>query len=324
MKFGIWVEPESVNPDSDLYRAHPDWIYRYLNQEPVQLRNQYLLNLSLPQVQEYLKKVLHDLLSGNEIDFLKWDMNRVITDPQSAFGDAGKSLWHAHVKALYDLWSFVRNNFPHVEMETCSGGGGRIDTGILRYAEQGWPSDNTDPYTRLFIQEGFTQFYPSIAMTCWVTDSPGGDSPKGEGWARRPLSYRFHSAMCGGLGIGADISRFSGEELEECAAWIKSYKNWRHIVQHGDLYRLLSPRSGHFTALEYVARDGNEALLFLFVSDMPTDEILPPVRLRGLDANSRYLLDSGEKFSGSTLMNAGLRPDLRGNYASKVIHLKKL
>ena len=317
MKFGIWVEPESVNPDSGLYRAHPNWIYRYPNQEPVQLRNQYLLNLSLPQVRDYLKDMLHGLLSDNNIDFIKWDMNRAVTDPQSAIGNAGKSLWYAHVEAVYSLWKSIRESFPHVEMETCSGGGGRIDLGILHYAEQSWPSDNTDPYTRLLIQEGFTQLYPPTIMMCWVTDSPGGE------WSKRPLSYRFHSAMCGGLGIGADISKFRKEELEECAFWIKKYKRWRHIIQHGDLYRLKSPRQGNFSALEYVSADKEEALVFLFANSLKTDEILPSVRLLGLDKDSRYLLDSGEAFAGATLMNAGLWANLCGDFASRVIYLKK-
>lgn len=319
MRFGIWVEPESVNPDSDLYRAHPDWIYRYPNAEPLTLRNQYLLNMNLPAVQDYLKKMLRDLLSNCNITFVKWDMNRVITDPQSVVDGAGKSLWYGHVKAVYALWEYVRENFPHVEMETCSGGGGRIDLGILRYAEQSWPSDNTDPYTRLFIQEGFTQFYPALAMMCWVTDSPGGDD-----WSKRPFAYRFHSAMCGGLGIGSDITKFSEKQLEESAFWIKRYKEWRHIVQHGELYRLLSPREGHISAVEYVSVNGEEALLFVFANGLTTDEGVPPVRLRGLDANARYSVDNGAALAGSTLMNAGLQPGIKGDFASRVVHIKKV
>ena len=319
MRFGIWVEPEAINPDSNLYRMHPDWIYRYPNREPLQLRNQYLLNMSLPPVQKYLQGMLHDLLSGNDISFIKWDMNRVITDPQSAADGTGKALWHGHVQALYALWRYIRENFPHVEMETCSGGGGRIDLGILRYAEQTWPSDNTDPYTRLFIQEGFTQFYPPIAMMCWVTDSPGG--PR---WSERPLRYRLHSAMCGALGIGANIMKFSDEELAECGAWIKRYKQWRHIVQRGDLYRLLSLREGRVAAVEYLSRDKSEVLLLVFANGLTTDELLSPLRLQGLDPHGRYRLESGKTLAGSTLMNAGIRLELTGDFASQALYLKKL
>ena len=319
MRFGIWVEPESVNPDSDLYRSHPDWIYRYPHEEPVQLRNQYLLNMSLPEVQQYLKGMLHSLLTDHDISFIKWDMNRVITDPQSMADGVGKTLWHSHVKALYALWEDIRTSFPHVEMETCAGGGGRIDLGILRYANQSWPSDNTDPYTRLQIQEGFTQFYPANAMMCWVTESPGGEQ-----WAKRPLTYRFHSAMCGSLGIGSDIGKLSEEEMEEYAFWISQYKQYRHIVQEGELYRLLSPGCHPYSAVEYVSKDKEEALVFLFLNSLMTDKLIPPVQLRGLDADARYTLSSGEQLQGSTLMRAGLPFGFGGDFASRLIHLKRL
>lgn len=319
MKFGLWVEPESVNPDSDLFRAHPDWIYRYPNAEPVQLRNQYLLNISLPQVQQYVKNALFQLLSAHDIDFIKWDMNRVLTDPYSLPDGKGKALWYEHVRAIYTLWDDLRQSFPHLEMETCSGGGGRMDLGILRYAEQAWPSDNTDPYTRLFIQHGFTQFYPPIAMTCWVTDSPGGSE-----WFKRPLAYRFHSAMCGGLGIGADISKFSDEALEESAHWIGQYKKWRPIIQHGELYRLIPPHEGAVSALQYLAADGAQALVFVFANHMATDDIGPVLRLKGLDPDARYQIEGLGSYAGCTLMNAGLHCTLRGDFASRVLHLKKL
>lgn len=319
MKFGIWVEPESVNPDSDLYRSHPDWIYRYPNQEPVQLRNQYLLNMSLPQVQAYLKEMLYNLLNDNDIDFIKWDMNRVITDPQSAASDAGKSLWYDHVEAVYSIWEYLRDQFPDVELETCSGGGSRIDLGILRYAEQSWTSDNTDPYSRLFIQEGYTQFYPPMAMMCWVTSSPGESDP----WADRSLSYRFHSSMCGGLGMGMDITKLSQDEMDECAHWISQYKKWRHIVQYGSLYRLLSPRDGHISSVEYVSEDESEALLFVFANGLTTYEQNFPIHLQGLDPKARYIINDKEELSGSTLMNAGLSVKLRGDYVSDIIHFRK-
>lgn len=319
MDFGIWVEPESVNPDSDLYRSHPDWIYRYPTEEPVQLRNQYLLNMSLPAVQQYLKTMLLGLLRDNDIAFIKWDMNRVITDPYSLPDGAGRSLWYSHVQAVYTLWEELRESFPHVELETCSGGGGRIDLGILRYAEQSWPSDNTDPYTRLKIQEGFTQFYPANAMMCWVTESPGGEQ-----WAKRSVAYRFHSSMCGGLGIGSDIGKLSEDELEEYAFFISQYKQWRHIVQQGALYRLLSPRCNPYSAVEYVTEDRQEALVFLFVNSPMTDRLMPPVRLQGLDPQARYLLDSGEQIQGSTLMRAGIPFGFDGDFQSKVLYLKKV
>jgi alpha-galactosidase len=319
MKFGIWVEPESVNPDSELYRSHPDWIYRYPDVQPLALRNQYLLNLSLAPVREYLWDMLYDLLSRHDISFLKWDMNRAVTDMQSLNDGKGKELWYGHVKAVYGLMDELRKAFPGVSVEACSGGGGRVDLGILRYADQAWPSDNTDPYTRLFIQEGFSQFYPPAAMMCWVTDSPGGKE-----WSKRPLAYRFHSAMCGSLGIGADISKFSEEELEECACLIKQYKAWRHIIQNGELYRLIPPGGGPASAVQYVTTDRSETLVFLFINHPATDAVSRIIRLQGLCHDVRYITDTGETYAGSTLMNAGLCCPLGGDFASRVVYLKRL
>lgn len=318
MKFGIWVEPESVNPDSDLYRSHPDWIYRYPDAKPITLRNQYLLNLSLAPVREYLWDMLYDLLSNHDISFLKWDMNRAVTDMHSLADGKGRELWYGHVKAVYGLLEELRRAFPSLTVEACSGGGGRMDLGILRYTEQAWPSDNTDPYTRLFIQEGFSQFYPPAAMMCWVTDSPGGKE-----WSKRPLAYRFHSAMCGSLGIGADISKFSEEELEESANLIKQYKAWRHIIQSGELYRLISPGEGLASAVQYVSSDRNETLVFLFVNHPSTDAVSRILRLQGLNSEARYIADTGETYAGSTLLNAGLCCPLEGDFASRVVHLKR-
>jgi alpha-galactosidase len=319
MKFGIWVEPESVNSDSELYRSHPDWIYRYPDAQPLTLRNQYLLNLSLGPVREYLWNMLHDLISTHDISFLKWDMNRAVTDMQSLHDGKGKKLWYGHVKAVYGLLEELRKAFPNLDIEACSGGGGRVDLGILRYAEQVWPSDNTDPYTRLFIQEGFTQFYPPAAMMCWVTDSPGGKD-----WSKRPLAYRFHSAMCGSLGIGADISKFSEEELEECSCFIKQYKAWRLIIQNGELYRLIPPGEGPATAVQYVSSNRSETLVFVFVNHPSTDAVNRMIKLQGLSHEVRYLSDTGETYAGSTLMNAGLCCSLEGDFASRVVYLKRL
>ncbi len=318
MKFGIWVEPESVNPDSELYRSHPDWIYRYPDAKPLTLRNQYLLNLSLAPVREYLWSMLYDLLSNHDISFLKWDMNRAVTDMQSLPDGKGKDLWYGHTKAVYGLLEELRKAFPNLAVETCSGGGGRVDLGILRYAVEAWPSDNTDPYTRLFIQEGFSQFYPPAAMMCWVTDSPGGKE-----WSRRPLDYRFHSAMCGSLGIGADISKFSEEELAECACFIKQYKAWRHIIQNGELYRLIPPDNGPVSAVQYVSNDRNEALVFLFVNHPSTDMVGRMIRLQGLTRDAKYITDTGITYTGSTLLNAGLCCPLEGDFVSRVVFLKQ-
>lgn len=326
MDFGIWLEPEAVNPDSDLYRAHPDWIYRYADHEPLQARNQYVLNITLPEVQTYLLDSITTLLKAHHITYIKWDMNRAITDMDGRGEETPQSLWHKHVQALYRIWAYIRSEFPNVELETCSGGGGRIDLGIFRYADQCWTSDNTDPYDRLFIQEGYTQFYPPSAMMCWVTDTHRSEHGDKEQWGHRDLTYRFHSAMCGGLGIGSDIDLFHQEELDMCRTLITQYKEIRETVQEGDLYRLLSPRGSCTAAVEYVSQNKNEAVTFVFQQSQP---LFQPqhrlLRLQGLDPAAHYrLMDEHTVHSGNDLMEIGLPIDLHGEMKSRMIHLVKV
>ena len=314
MGFGIWVELESVNPDSDLYRSHPEWIYQIPLREPALRRNQYLLNLSLPAVQEYLKQSLRRLLKNQAITFLKWDMNRPITD-----WGLDPSQWRKHTEALYDLWEMIRVEFPHVELECCAGGGGRVDFGALHWADEFWPSDNTDPYERLFIQEGYTQFYPPRAMMCWVTDTP----PNALKTGRDSLRYKFHVAMQGGLGIGADISKFTKEEAEACKQYINQYKQIRQVIQRGTLYRLRSPHEHDFSAVSYVSEDQQTVVVFGYMIGRRFGDPLPLVCLKGLSPHARYLVDRQKSMSGLTLMNAGLRMSLQGDFDSCVIVLRR-
>ena len=172
MQFGIWVEPEMVNPDSDLYRAHPDWIYHFPTRPRTEARNQLIVNLGRDDVQDHLFDALDGLLSENDISFVKRDMNRPFSEPgwPEAPGGRDREVWVRHVRGLYELLGRLRERRPQVDFESCSGGGGRADLGILRPAEQVWTSDNTDPHDRLFIQEGFSMAYPARAMACWVAD----------------------------------------------------------------------------------------------------------------------------------------------------------
>ena len=322
MDFGIWVEPESVNPDSDLYRNHPDWVYRFENREPLQGRNQYTLNISKPEVREFILDFMTKLLGENrDITFIKWDMNKTLTDVSAGDTAADKELWYRHVKTLYGIWEELRSRFPHVEFETCSGGGSRVDLGILRYADQCWPSDNTDAYSRLSIQEGFSYFYAPRIMTAWVTDASSGDGRKFE----RPYSYRFHSAMMGMLGIGANISRFSDGTLEEFAQWIAAYKEIRETIQYGAQYRLSSLRESPLHAVEYVSGDGKEIVVFAFHQGFAYDAPEPRVHLRGLEPERIYRVEGMEgEFHGSTLMNAGLETGLGGDFDSRMFRISRV
>ncbi|TVY02178.1 alpha-galactosidase [Cohnella terricola] len=320
MEFGLWVEPESVNPDSDLYRKHPEWIYRFPTREGTQLRNQYLLNLGLPEVKAFVLGFMTELLSAYDIKFIKWDMNRTVTEPGA--DDPGFPIWQRHVNHLYEIWEELRRRFPDVEFETCAGGGGRIDLGILRYADQAWISDNTDARDRLAIQEGFSYVYSPSVMMCWVTASPNGFNGR-----RLPLSYRFHSAMMGGLGIGADIGVWTDEEMEEARGYVALYKEIRHIVLQGDLFRLEPLGRSNLAAYQYTSADTHEAVVFAFQDSQHFGGEERLIRLRGLDPDAAYevSLDGGEPIvrHGSTLMRLGYPLTLRGDYGSWLLRLKR-
>lgn len=322
MDFGIWVEPESVNPDSDLYRAHPDWIYRFRGQEPMQARNQYTLNIGKPQVKQYILDFMTKLLSENpDITFVKWDMNKTLTDVSAGDTGSDKELWYRHVKALYEIWETLRRSFPHVEFESCSGGGSRVDLGILRFADQCWPSDNTDAYSRLSIQEGFSNFYAPRIMTAWVTDA-STDEPKK---FKRPYSYRFHSAMMGMLGIGANINRFSEAELEEFAGYIALYKEIRETVQYGKQYRLSSLRNSPLHAVEYIGPGEEEIVIFAFHQGYRYDAVSPRLYPQGLIPDALYQVEGMDKpVHGSTLMHAGISTLLGGDFDSRCIRIRRI
>ncbi|WP_338016139.1 alpha-galactosidase [Paenibacillus paridis] len=325
MEFGLWVEPESVNPDSDLYRSHPDWVYQFPTREGTLLRNQLLLNLGKPEVKAFVLGFMTELLSTYDISFIKWDMNRTVTEPGTTPVDAaaGESVWLKHVDHLYDIWAELRSKFPHVEFETCAGGGARIDLGILRFADQAWISDNTDARDRLAIQEGFSYVYSPSVMMCWVTESPHGMNGR-----RLPLSFRFHSAMMGGLGIGANISRWSTEEDEEAKRHIATYKQIRHIVTEGSLFRLASFEEGNTAAYQYVSCDGEEAVVFAFQQAQYFGYQESRLKLQGLDAAASYEVfgEEGQPVvrHGSTLMNIGIPYALSGDYASRLVRIKRI
>jgi alpha-galactosidase len=322
MDFGIWVEPESVNPQSELYRKHPDWVYQFPTRTGTLLRNQLTLNLGKPEVKRYILDFMTDLLSSYDITFIKWDMNRTITEPGSVFPSArfDKEIWVNHVQNLYDIWKELRRKFPHVEFETCAGGGSRIDFGILRYADQAWPSDNTDAFDRLKIQEGFSFVYCPNIMMCWVTDSPHRLNGRA-----LPLSFRFHSAMMGGLGIGGNLKKWSQKELDEASAYIQLYKELRPLIQEGKLYRLLSLRNSAYASWQYVSKDQNEAVVFMFLHSGQFAAQTPLLKLRGLHPETIYQIEGLGKpfrFTGKNIMNVGLPVTLKGDFDSAIIRLK--
>ncbi len=321
MDFGLWVEPEMVNPDSDLYRKHPDWVFNFTGRPRSEQRNQLVLNLARPDVRDYVFGFLDDLLSHNQIAFLKWDYNRNWSEPgwPAVAPDEQEAVNVEYVHNLYGILRELRKKHPQVEIESCSGGGGRVDLGILGLTDEVWPSDNTDPFDRLKIQDGFTYPYTPGIMMAWVTDSPT--------WANNrstTVAYRFLSSMQGSLGVGANLNKWTPSEFETAKQMIAAYKQVRETVQHGSLYRLISPREGsEVSVTESVAIDKKQGVLFAFLHSSQMGYPFPRVYLRGLDPKANYrvtpiagvlMKDSPAIASGSYWMSHGVDVNLRGDF----------
>jgi len=332
MDFGLWVEPEMVNPDSDLYRKHPDWVLNFPGRPRSEGRNQLVLNLARPDVRAYVLGFLDKLLTENDISFLKWDYNRNWSEPgwDQLPGVEQKRVYVEYTKSLYGILSELRRRHPKVEIESCSGGGGRVDLGILKQVDEVWPSDNTDPFDRLSIQDGFSYAYTPQVMMAWVTDSPH--------WLNKrttSVEYRMLSSMQGSLGIGANIAAWTPEELATAKRLIAAYKQVQPTIVQGALYRLISPRNGSkFSATETVRADKGQAVVFAFEHSTQEGRGFPLLKLKGLDAAAQYTLTSIEgkarkstpaKASGAWWMNHGLEMDdgFRGDYQAAAFRLDK-
>ncbi|MGW0883688.1 alpha-galactosidase [Streptomyces sp. NPDC002671] len=318
MQFGIWVEPEMVNPDSELYRAHPDWVQYQPGRKRTEFRNQLVLNLAREDVRDYLWGQLDAVLSSAPVDYVKWDFNRCFTDAGWLGEPYPQRLWVDHVRALYALLDRLRAAHPGVAFESCSGGGGRIDLGVISRTDQVWTSDNTDPVDRLAIQHGFSQIHPARVMAAWVTDSPNTQL----NGRVSPLRFRFVSSMAGVLGVGGDLTEWTEEELAEAGKWVALYKEIRPLVQRGDLYRLRPPTGG-LSAVQYVL--GDEAVVLACLRAQSYGEPVPTVRLRGLDPTASYeCCETGEVHRGAVLLHHGLRTGLRGDLDATVVRLRRI
>lgn len=328
MDFGLWVEPEMVNENSELYRKHPDWILNFAGRPRTQARAQFVLNLALPEVQEYIIASLETLLRENDIAFLKWDANRNFSEPgwPQKPVDEQKDLWVAYEHGYYRVLETVRKRFPKLEIESCSGGGGRVDLGVMQYADEVWTSDNTDPFDRLQIQDGFTYAYTPAVMMAWVTDSPNWYNGRSTS-----LTYRFFSAMQGALGIGANLNKWTPEDFATARQLITEYKQIRAIVQHGVLYRLLSPRDGsNVSSTESVSQDGRSAVVFAFLHSQQMGYLFPTLQLQGLDPDAMYSIrglngtlakDTPARASGAFWMHRGIRLALTGDFSAQAVLL---
>ncbi|HEX6185617.1 MAG TPA: alpha-galactosidase [Pyrinomonadaceae bacterium] len=325
INFGIWIEPEMVNPASELYERHPDWVIRQPNRELLFGRNQLVLDLSRPEVRDFAWKVIDDTLRPNPgITYVKWDANRYVTQPGSPWlkSDEQQHLLIEYQWALYDVMARMAKQHPNVSAMVCAGGAGRVDYGALRYFHSFWPSDNTDPLQRIYIQWGFGHVFPAATISAHVTDM-----------GNRPVKFATDVALSGAFGVDRDVQRMSLEERKTVAAAVKLYKErLREVVLGGDLYRLESPYERPRAALSYVSEDRSRAVLFIYQLG---EAAFGPVRPRGLDPRKRYRvrevnLPEGrgsrlglheQVVDGATLMEDGLVSPLRRALESAVIEI---
>lgn len=338
IKFGLWLEPEMVNPASELYEKHPDWIISQPNRPLDLSRNQLILDLSNPKVQEYVFSVVDNTLSENPgIAYVKWDCNRFVTNSGSFYLPADKQshLWIEYTRGLFKVLDQVRAKHKEVSIMLCSGGGGRIDYATLPYFDEFWISDNTDALSRVFIQWGTTYFFPSMALASHVSVVPNHITGR-----TVPLKFRFDVAMSAKLGMDLQPKDMTPDEKAFSKNAIKEYYGIREIVQFGDLYRLLSPYDSERVAMMYVGEDSKDAVVFSYLLDKEINGgNNQPLYLKGLDPDKMYTLTEinklpntyswfepleGKTFRGDYLMKYGLRFPMHNQYESKIIRLKAL
>ena len=320
MDFGIWVEPEMVNKDSDLFRNHPDWAYHYDTRYACELRHQLVLNMTRTDVQEYIFNCLNDLLSNHNIKYVKWDMNRPFSESGAENLECPQMLWYLHTKAVYDIVDKLKALHPDVAIESCASGGGRSDYGALMHYDQVWTSDNTDAIDRMVIQKGYSLLRPIKTMRAWVTDI---------NWYNKPcsLDFRFNIAMQGALGIGGDLTKYSEKDLEICKKNIALYKEIRELVQFGNLYRNMDIDEDEILFNQYVNDEKTKSVAFIASNGTRFFKKAVPMRFDGLDEAKRYTLtvnnETYEK-SGAYLMNVGIDLEVRCADYNRIIIIKEI
>lgn len=323
MKFGLWIEPEMVNEDSELYRAHPDWALTAPNRAPMMSRNQLALDLSRKEVHDYLFNTISGLLEKYDISYIKWDFNRSLSDIYSHSTPSPRQgeVAHRYYLSLYALYEKLTARFPHVLFEGCAGGGGRFDAGMLYYNPQIWCSDNTDPIARLKIQYGTSFGYPSCTVGAHVSASPNHQTGR-----KTPLDTRATVAMSGVFGYELDLSLLTDEESDEIREQIRRYKEIEPIVHNGKLYRLSKMSdSTHYVAWQYVSADQSRSVLNIVVTNPLANSAPVHVKLKGLLPDAEYSVNGEFKVLGSALMRGGYTfPRLTGDYPAMQLDIIRL
>lgn len=326
IKFGIWLEPEMVSPKSELYEKHPDWVLKLPNRQEYYFRNQLVLDLTNPKVQEFVYSIVDDIVTKNPtINYIKWDCNAVIYNAFSATNPNPSHLYVEYVQGLYKVMERLRTKYPTLPMMLCSGGGGRVDYGALRYFTEFWPSDNTDGLERVFIQWNYSYFFPSIATCNHVTD-----------WGKQPIKFRTDVAMMGKIGYDIVVSKLDEKELEFSQQALKTYDQIKNVVWQGDQFRLVSPYTSDIASLMYVSDAKDKAVWFSYLTQNRYKAgSVTPIRLKGLDPSKNYSIrelnvypgtkspinDSATVYSGNYLMTIGFNPNVDARRASVVLEL---
>jgi alpha-galactosidase len=317
MQFGLWFEPEMVSADSDLFRAHPDWCLHVEGRSPSTSRDQLVLDLSRPEVCRWVTDAVLGILDGGKIDYVKWDMNRHLTEVGSVgrAADRQRETAHRHILGLYSMLEEITRRHPEILFESCSGGGGRFDPGMLFYMPQVWTSDNTDAICRLAIQWGTSLAYPPVTMGAHVSAVPNHQVHR-----FTPLSTRSDVALTGTFGYELDPLTFSSAEAQAVLETNNWYKAHRSILQFGDFYRIKSPHEGDWASWMSVTADKTKAVLFYFQILARPNAGQIVLKAKGLDRNLTYTVESpllSGRWGGDELMGVGLRlPELRGDFQS--------
>lgn len=312
LKFGIWLEPEMVNPKSDLYHRHPDWVLKQPKRPEYYFRNQLVLDLSNPEVQDFIFQTVDSLFIRNpDLAYIKWDCNAVIYNAYSMHESQQSRLYIDYVHGLYDILKRIRSKYPKIPMMLCSGGGGRVDYAALQFFSEYWPSDNTDPLERVYMQWEYSYFYPAIASANHVTN-----------WGKQSLKYRVDVAMMGKLGFDIPVHDLSAPDLTFCQASVRSYNTIKEVIWHGDQYRLQSPWTHDVASILYVDQQQKRAVAFSYlVNNRYAAGSHTPILWKGLDPERKYKIQEvnlypgthstfkGDQiFTGEFLMTIGFNP----------------
>lgn len=322
LKFGLWVEPEMISKNSKLFDLHPDWCLQVEDRRLSESRNQLVLDLTRSEVCEYIYDAMDSLLSSNKIDYIKWDMNRNMTEAYSLTLSHDEKLEteHRYILGLYSILEKLTMKHSNVLFESCSGGGGRFDPGMLYYMPQVWTSDNTDAVCRLNIQYGTSLAYPILTMGSHVSEIPNHQVERSTS-----LKFRGDVAMSGNFGYELDLTKLRNHEMAEIKKQIKDYKLYRHIIQLGDFYRLKDPFTSNYASWSFISQDTNEVLVYYYLKLAQAQGSFQRLKLVGLDEYRLYRTEDGKFYGGDELMNVGLDiPLKKGDFQSYRFYLRKV